>query len=302
VRGRVQGLLTPIGLLLAAAVIGAACSGGGGQASSGGEARAAASGAPPAAPAPAGDQGGAGGLVLGEFSVPIAEARVIKTAALTLRVDEGDFDRRMQDATLVGARHGGFIASSRRSGGELLSGTVVLRIPSDQFEAALNELKALGKVTEEEVGGEDVTSQFVDLEARLRNWEAQEQVLLGLMEKATSVDDSIDVQRSLQDVQLAIEQIRGQLRVLSDQADFSTITLSLREAKPVPTAKPDGNRFVRAWNRAMDGLAAVAAGLVVVAGFVLPIVLFVLVPLGLGWMTYRRMARSRAARAAPGAE
>ena len=119
---------------------------------------------------------------------------------------EGTFADRFQDAIQVAGRHGGFVASSQSTRSAHPTGTIVLRVPSDQFEAALGELKGLGSVSAEEVSGQDVTSQYVDLQARLRNWEAQETVLLDLMTKSASIDDSIKVQRSLQDVQLQIEQ------------------------------------------------------------------------------------------------
>ena len=123
-----------------------------------------------------------------------------KTAVLSIRIREGSFETRAQDITIIASRHGGFIASSRTSGGKFLSGTIVLRIPASQFEIALGELKALGKVTGEQISGEDVTAQFVDLQARLRNWEAQEDVLLKLMAKSKSIEESLKVQRALQDV------------------------------------------------------------------------------------------------------
>jgi hypothetical protein len=308
-RGRAGILIRAASFLVLAGVTAVACSGGGGSSSAlraGASAQPAAS--PPAAGSPAGEGGrssdsgsgsGQGSPILGEFQVPEAGPRVIKTAAITLHLEVGTFEHAMQSATVVAASHGGFVASSRSSGDELLSGTVVVRVPADQFEAALNELRALGSVVGEELSGQDVTAQFVDLDARLRNWEAQETVLLGLMQKATTIDDSIKVQRSLEDVQLAIEQLRGQIRMLGDQADFSTITVTLSEVAapvvPVPAPKPKPATFARAWNRAVHGLALAGRAVVVAFGYGLPFVLFVLLPIGVAWLAYRRI-RERSSR------
>jgi hypothetical protein len=120
-----------------------------------------------------------------------------------------------------------------------------------EFEAALGELRRLGKIVSQSISGQDVTGQVVDLQARLRNWEAQEAVLLQLMAKATSIEDSIVVQRQLQDVQLAIEEIKGQLRALQGQTDFSTISLSLSEAGFVPPRRKSSLSFGRAWELAV---------------------------------------------------
>jgi hypothetical protein len=148
------------------------------------------------------------------------------------------------------------------------------------------------------ISGSDVTSQFVDLQARLRNWETQESVLLKLLAKSKTIDESIKVQRALQDVQLAIEEIRGQLRVLSDQTDFSTISLSMREAGPVVEPPHKQPSLVRAWHEALDGFLAVIAAVVIGIGYLLPVALIGLA-IFLGWWGYRRRYRPRAAPAVP---
>jgi len=229
----------------------------------------------------------------GEFQLTALGPRIIKTAAVSLEIKKGTFEQHAQDVTLIAARHGGFVASSRTSGHKLLSGTIVLRIPVGQFEVALGELKALGKVTGEQISGQEVTAQFVDLQARLRNWEAQEDVLLRLMAKSTSIEESLKVQRALQDVQLAIEEIRGQLRVLTDQTDLSTVTLSMAEMAP-PATPRKANAFVRSWRAAVHGTLAVLTAIVVGLGYLAPVVAIALM-VGLGWLVYRRVrARPKA--------
>jgi hypothetical protein len=231
------------------------------------------------------------------LDLPAIGPRIIKDATLSLDVKKGSFDQRFQQATQIAGRHGGFVASSQTSEARRHSGTIVIRVPADQFEAALGELRGLGKVRAQGVSGNDVTAQFVDLQARLRNWEAQETVLLKLLAKSKTIDDSIKVQRTLQDVQLAIEEIRGQLRVLGDQTDYSTITLSMTEIGPI--LEPPGKRpsIVRAWHKALDGFVAVIAAVVVGIGYLLPVVLMGLAVFA-GWWGFRRY-RARPARPVP---
>ncbi len=217
--------------------------------------------------------------------VPEVAPRVIKTASLGLRVKNGTFDRRFQDATEVAGRYGGYVSSSETEGRNRRSGTLTLKVPATQFEVALGDLKRLGTVTDQRVSGQDVTAQFVDLEARLKNWEAQERVLLDLMSKAKSIDDSITVQNHLQDVQLTIEELKGQLRVLSDQADYSTITLSMAEAGFVSPKPKAQSALVRAWHQGVDGFLGVIGAIVVASGYLLPLGLFAL----LGWAVIRRV-------------
>jgi hypothetical protein len=275
--------------LAMAGVVGAAC-GGGGRTSAGPTAAtfAPARGAlnvggqmvesHPAAPAPA--------AVGGEFQLTAVGPRIIKTAAISIEIKHGSFEQHAQDVTLIASRHGGFIASSRTSEEKFLSGTIVLRIPAAQFEAALGELTALGRVTGEQISGQDVTAQFVDLQARLRNWEAQEDVLLKLMAKSRTIEESLKVQRALQDVQLAIEEIRGQLRVLGDQTDLSTVTLAMAEKRPVPLAKK-ASPFVRSWRAAVHGTLAVLTAVIVGFGYMVPVLLIGLAA-GIALLVYRR--------------
>jgi hypothetical protein len=228
---------------------------------------------------------GAAGTVL-DLQLPVVGPRVIKTASLAVEVKEGSFGDRFQQATLIAARHGGFVSSSHTEGDERRLGTVVLRVPAESFEAALGDLKALGSVKAEELSGEDVTAQFVDLEARLRNWEAQEEVLLGLMERATTIQESITVQRTLQEVQLAIEEIRGRLRVLEDQTAMSTITVSMSEPGVSPAKPGDGVPSIsEAWNLALDGFVTVISTVVITLGYVVPIGLIALA----AWLVLRRI-------------
>src|SRR5205807_10158843 len=115
----------------------------------------------------------------------------------------------------------------------------------------------LGTPVLEEESSRDVTSEFVDLGARLRNARAQEHVLLGILQGATTVSATLEVQRTLSDVQLQIEQLVGQQRALQNRAVLGTIVVDLFEAgkkKPPPavatvcgTVNP---RLAEAWDRA----------------------------------------------------
>jgi len=110
----------------------------------------------------------------GTVDVPVLQPKVVKNADLSLRVKAGTFADVFQQATLVAGRHGGYVASSQTNGSRLHSGSVVIRVPAEQFDAALADLRGLGRVESEHVSGDDVTAQFVDLQARLKNWQAQE--------------------------------------------------------------------------------------------------------------------------------
>ena len=290
-------------VLLAAAVVlvvGAACAGseelrGSGDGGSGGGDADTSYGAPAvvreaegigeAAMPYAADGGGDGAKSLGGLSAAATTVgpSVIKTAELEMRVPHDDFETIIDSAVGTAGNLGGFVLSSNTRRGEFLSGTVSIRVPSSKFEQALGEIAQLGKVKRRSVSGQDVGQEFVDLEARLRNWRTQEAVILRLMDRATTISDTIRIQSELSQVQLEIEQIRGRLNYLRDQTSFGTITASfVTGAAPAPS---DPNPFVRAWRQAIDTMVAIGSGFVLSLGVLIPL----LVLLGLGWLVVRQL-------------
>ena len=176
------------------------------------------------------------------------------------------------------------------SSSDTTSGWLQLRVPAEKFDLALRDLRSVGKVTSESISGQDVTSQFVDLNARLRTWRAQEAVLLRLMSQATTIGDTLRIQDQLQPVQFKIEQIQGQLRVLNNQTALATIRVGIREgAPPVPPRTTPLPSLARAWNLAMAGFLGVVYSVVIGLGYLIPLSLIVAV----GWLLFRRVSRAR---------
>ena len=199
---------------------------------------------------------------------------VIKSATVTLEVKDDDLQQTIQNATSSAEKYGGFVVSTSVSDNEEdPTGSIVVRVPAERFGDALADLEGLGDVASESISGQDVTQEFIDLQARLRNYVAQEAVLLKLMDQAQSVSDTIRVQNELQRVQLETERLRGRITYLEDQTAMSTIELRVAEEGAVGARPGD---FEKAWGRAKDGLVAVTAGLIASLGVILPIALLAL--------------------------
>jgi hypothetical protein len=264
------------GLLLLAALA-VACSSGGDEAAEGG-----ADAAAMEIPRRAADSGGGslsldGGSAASDADDSAARdaylssalpERVIKTADLSLEVEDGRLGRALREGRAIAEGAGGFVLSTSVDGRERRRGDLTIRVPAEAFETTLSELEALGTVTGEDVRGQDVSQEFVDLEARLRNATAQEEVLFRLYDRSESIADTIRVQRELEDVQLEIERLRGRLRFLRDRTDLSTISVSVTEAGAVTAA---AGPFEKAWDNARGTFVAVVSGAIVGAGFVLPV-------------------------------
>ena len=221
-----------------------------------------------------------------------AERKVIRNATLTLEVDNPtDTQARL---TSVAESHGGFVVSSdfKRTDtagqqGATVTVTVVLRVPASQFGAALAEVRSFaGRVKEEKTTGQDVTEEYIDLEARLRTKKALEAQFLEIMKQAHKISDALEVQSQIADVRADIERIEGRRRFLENQSALSTITVSLQTPAPSPpiiaTTKGGlGESIAQAFGDCVDTGAAIVTGLIRIIGVMIPVTLLILLPGGL---------------------
>ncbi len=220
------------------------------------------------------------------------DRKIVKTAELGVRAE--DVRESAADAQRIAASFGGNVLSSRVSRGDgSVYADLTLSVPSPDFEAALDELRGLGKeVTTDAVSGEDVTEEFVDLESRERNLLAAEESLLELYDKAESVEDTLTVQRELTNVRGEIELVQGRIKYLEQRTAFSRITLGI---EPVPSPEPPPS----AWNPADVAARAWEASLAVLQGFATALISVLvfgwwLVPaLVVGFVLWRRRNREQ---------
>ncbi len=163
------------------------------------------------------------------------DRKIIRTATLAIVVSNvGEAAERAR--AVVEATPGAFIASSNVQGGDdpTRISSLTVRVPADQFDRVLAALRAIGQaVINEDVVSRDVTEEFTDVDARLRNAEAAELQLLAILEQAENVEDTLDVHRELARVREDIEVMQGRLNVLRNQTELATLTVVLHPAPDV---------------------------------------------------------------------
>ncbi len=204
-----------------------------------------------------------------EHTVPTAPM-IARVAGLTLSTKEFDKTRAALEDILK--RHNGYMGelkvSAPTDAGRSLTAT--LRIPSAQLEAAMAELKKLGRVEDESQGGEEVTQQYVDLQARLANGIHTEQRLTEILRTRTGkLQDVLKVELEIDRVRDEIEQMQAEKKELSKRVAFATLSATIREeyfARLQSTPPSTGSRFR---NAAVDGYNTVVEGLIDVGLFLL---------------------------------
>ena len=180
-----------------------------------------------------------GGAVPGASAQPAQaaqdERQIVKTGEVTLEVD--NVANALGRVRAMAVELGGYVGGAQ-AGTLDQSATLTLRIPAPRFDDALSRLHQIGsKVLVEATREEDVTAAVVDLQARLKNLQASEVQYRVLVAKATKIEDILAVQSRLDDVQGQIEQLTAQLKQLSNQADLSTLTVTLQpKAQPIKEA------------------------------------------------------------------
>ena len=252
--------------------------------------------APPAparagAPAPAAQQSSAA------QQPPVGQQRlIVKTANLTLLVP--DVAQTSSKAQGLAETLGGFVvtATQREEGGRPAA-TVQMRVPAQRFDEAMAQLKGLAeRVQNEQVSSKDITEEFVDTDARLRNLRATEQRYLDLLARASSVEDILQIEQQLSSVRGQIEQLQGRLNFLQRSAELSTITVELRLPAAAQTPPPSDWAVQPIFRNAVSALLATLQwllGLVIFAAVFAP--LWIPALLLVRWWRRRRRARRTAA-------
>lgn len=175
-----------------------------------------------------------------EVSTLTSEKKVVKTGQLQLVVQSVDWSA--SSIREMAEKHNGFIESSNVSdnGDAGKKGYVTIRIPVAKFNEVYEAIKGLARIVEiQDIQARDVTQEFIDLSARLKNLQASEAQYLEIMKKAQKIDDILQVQERLTQVQGQIESLQGQIKYLNNQTDFATITVQLSEEPSISTSIKD---------------------------------------------------------------
>jgi hypothetical protein len=139
----------------------------------------------------------------------------------------------MGQITNLATSYGGFVVNSNvQENQNLLYGNISIRVLSERFNNALAALRSMAvDVRSESTSGQDVTEQYTDLSANLRNLEAAEAQLLKLMEQAGKVTDILAVQQELVKTRGEIEQTKGRMQYLEQSSDMALIQVTLEQSK-----------------------------------------------------------------------
>ena len=233
-----------------------------------------------------------------ESTAEAAERKIIRNADITMEVPSTT--EAQHRVTVIAESHGGFVVTSESKQRESIDPAqrtldikLVVRIPAAQFGSSLDEIKGLaGNIPEAHVTGQDVTEDFIDLEARLKTQKALELQFLEIMKDARKVTDALEVQRQIAEVRTDIEKLEGRKRFLENRSSLSTITVNIQTPKVITVSTTGFRSSLR--DAVSDSLELASDMVMFFVRFVivmLPVLVFVVLPSGLVLRYLIRRAR-----------
>lgn len=201
-----------------------------------------------------------------EFSLMAAdqkEMKIIKTG--NLYVQTKDYDKFLDETTLKIESLGGFIENNSTevyqvyNDEKLLHGSLKIRVPQDAFYETITFLEQTTDIRRKTVGESDVTKEYYEKDNKVKNLEIQEQHLRDLFEKATTVDEMLQIENELRRIRTEIDALNISLADINDRASMSTIVLEVEEVKEVNFSLQSEKGV---WERAKEGFIGTINGIV----------------------------------------
>jgi hypothetical protein len=239
------------------------------------------------------------------------ERLIIRTGNISMAVEDTLAAQATIEAMVAEmASQGAYVVSSEEYGaGEEGSPTIMmtLRVPAARFDRVMDRLAELAeRVTTRSQSGQDVTEEYVDLEARVESLEAARQRLLGIMEEARTTKDLLEAEQQLTQREAEIESLKGRMQYLAQSARLSSIHVELQ---PYILSQPVGDRWRpaesvrRAYETLVDGLRGFGDFVIFFAIAILPWLVVIGVVLAVTVLLVRWRSRAgREKRATTGQE
>jgi hypothetical protein len=220
-----------------------------------------------------------------QTSVTVTERKLIRNGEMIL--ESGNPAESQRKVSSIAEAHGGFVVTSEsrqmNSEGQLkpeMTVTVTIRVPAAQFDAVIGEIRGAGsRVAQDKITTQDVTEEYIDLEARIRAKQALEAQFMEIMKQARSVQDALEVQRQLSDVRAEVERLEGRRRFLENQTSLSTISVTIQPPTQIVSTTGFFYSVKRAFSEGLDVAAMITLGLIRLFIALLPILLFIALPI-----------------------
>ena len=228
--------------------------------------------------------------------IAVQPRKIIYKAEVTL--DCVNLDKASDKLLTTVKSMGGYVGDATSSGtrGTVRESSWTVRIPVERYDDFFRALPGMGELETSSQKAEDVSEEFYDAQARLKNKNVEEERLVDLLKNHSGrLSDILTLEKELSRVREEIERIEGRIHFLANQADLSTVTVTLREVKDfIPEGSPTlGTRTGRAFSGSIDAMKELGSealvALVAVVPWLLPLGLVALI----GWRIAVRKPKAK---------
>jgi Domain of unknown function (DUF4349) len=233
----------------------------------------------------------------GTISTIKGSEKIESTGTVGVSVADGHIRSALSKLSSLVAGDHGFVNSSQastgsRTRGTFTSGTIVLEVPQASFNRLVAQVEKVGRTTSVVTNSDDVTSQYVNLQARISALKVSLNQYLAIMTRATSISGILAVQSQIDQIQSQIEQDQGQLNVLNHETTYASLTVNV--ATPAHHAASTRRSGIdKAWHDSVGGFVSGFEWLIRLAGPVLFVLLALAALSALAMLSWRTIRRRR---------
>jgi len=227
--------------------------------------------------------------------------RVEEVGTIDVTIGARRFQTTLSQLTAFASADGGFVSSTHATMGTKSKGTfsaasIVLQVPEHRFATLVDQVRHVGHATSVYTSADDVTGQYVDLQARISALQVSRSQYLKIMTRTNSINGILAVQSQLNSIQSQIEQLQGQLNLLNSETTYATLSVALSQSGAVHVAPPHArNGFDKAWHDSITGFVSGFEWLLRIAGpllFALILVALLAILGRFGWRAGQRRRMS----------
>lgn len=204
--------------------------------------------------------------------------KIIMSAEMSLQTTT--YDKSITDVEGLVRQYGGFIQDSTTQGtgatGNERSASFAIRVPFDKFDEFLNSVGSVGKIVSKNKKGQDVTQGYFDTESRLKTLRSEQDRILAILSKTTTMADILTIENKLADLENQIESLTGTIQKYDGLVNLSTVTISIKEVKEI-TATPANNfggQIADVFKGSLKTLGATLQVIFIVIVAIMPFVVF----------------------------
>ena len=224
--------------------------------------------------------------------------RIESSGSVHLRVGQGQVSSTLSKLSAVATADGGYVLSSHaksaaNGSGNFTSAAIVLQVPQHRFTTLLSQVQRDGNATAIESTSTNVTSQYVDLHARISALEASREQYLTIMSKATTFRGILAVQSQLDTIQSQLEQLQGQMNVLDHETSYAILSVAVATVGSATNEVTHRSGIANAWHDSIGGFVTDVEWHIRIAGPMLFMALLLGTLLVIGRVTLRTVQRRR---------